>query len=66
MFHTMKGWCALYKSCDKRRITKTAASTFERVGPLRPLKGKYVIFEMTENQKNNDNSNQSQIPKYYS
>ena len=66
MFHTMKGWCALYKSCDKRRITKTAASTFERVGTLRSLKGKCVRFKIAENQKNNDNSNQSQIFKYYS
>ena len=33
MFYSMKGWCALYKSCDKRRITKKAASTFQRVRP---------------------------------
>ena len=65
MFHNIKGWCALYKSCDKRRITKKAASTFERVGPLRPLRGKYVSFKMSEYQKNNGNSNQSEMFKYY-
>ena len=31
IFYTLKGWCALYKSCTKRRITKKAASTFQKV-----------------------------------
>ena len=42
IFHTLKGWCALYKSCNKRRTTKQPASTFQRV-----RSGKCVLSILT-------------------
>ena len=42
-FYTLGNWCALYSSCNQRRVTNAIGSTFKKGKPSEDLSGRCLL-----------------------